>query len=141
MVALFGFFNGVQVLLKVLLVEERSAIDALELRVFLVAQPVSAGDAGELKSLNASGGGNVRATAEVHELAVAINSDRIAGPGELFNEVDLHEVAFSAEAGQTGLARKKFALKLFVALGDFAHALFDLLQVFRSEGRGAEKVI
>src|SRR5207253_3918720 len=52
-----------------------------------------------------------------------------------------HEVTFSAKAGQPRVAREKFALKLFVARGHFAHALFDLLQVFRSEGCGAEKVI
>src|SRR5579859_174284 len=141
MVALLGLFDRMQVLLKVFLVEERGAVNALELRIFLVTQPIGPGDAGELESLDPSSGGNVRATAEVYELSIAINSDRIAGPGELLNEVDLHEVAFSAEAGQSGLARQKFALKLFVALGDFAHALFDLLQVFRSKGRGTKKII
>ena len=141
MVALLGLFDGVQVLLKVLLVEERGAIDALELRIFLVAQPVGAGDAGELKSLDPPGGGNVRPAAEVHELAIAINGDRVARFGELLNEVDLHKVAFSAEAGQPCIAREELTLKLFVALGHFAHALFDLLQVFRGEGRGTEKII
>src|SRR5256885_1600924 len=137
MVALFGLFDRMQVLLKVLLVEERRAIDALELRIFLVAQPVSTGDAGQFESLDPPGGGDVRATAEVNEIAVAVEGDWVARPGELLNEMDLHEVAFSAETGQTRIARDELTFELFVARGDFSHALFDLLQVFRSEGRGA----
>src|SRR5262249_25329144 len=98
MVALFGLFNGMQVLLKIFSAEERSAVDALELRVLFVAQPVSAGDAGEFKSLDASGRRHVRTAAEIHEFTVAISGDGIARFSELLNEVDLHEIAFGFEA-------------------------------------------
>ena len=54
---------------------------------------------------------------------------KLARLGELLNEVDLHEVAFSAEAGQPCIAREEFTLKFFVALGHFGTAhefvLFD----------------
>ena len=83
----------------------------------------------------------MRASAEVHELAVAIRGDRLALLGELLNEVDFHEVAFRAEARQPLIAWDKFALKLFVARGHFTHALLDPLQVFRRERRGPEEVI
>src|SRR5580765_1268953 len=141
MVAFFGFFNGNQMLVKVFLVEERSAVNALELRVFFIAQPVRAGDVGQLERLNFAGRRNMRSAAEVHEFAVAISGDGFARLGELLNEVDLHKVAFSAEAGQPFSARDKLALKLFVARGDFSHTLLNLLQIFWSEGRWAEKII
>src|SRR5579864_9046090 len=44
MVALFGFFERDEVLVKIFLVEERGAVDALQLLVLFVAQPVGAGD-------------------------------------------------------------------------------------------------
>ncbi len=55
--------------------------------------------------------------------------------------MDLHEITFRAESRQPFIARDKFALKLFVARGYFAHALFNLFQVFRRKGRGTEKII
>src|SRR5262249_30987090 len=115
-VALPGFFDGVQVLFQVLLVEERGAVDALELRILLVAQPVSAGDAQELEGLDAPGGGHMRAAAEIDEPAIAVDGDRLARPGELLDEVHLHEVAFGLEAGKAFVTGNELALELFVAV-------------------------
>src|SRR5262249_61715163 len=94
-----GFLAGGAGLVQVVLVEERGAVGALELRILLVAQPVSAGDAQELEGLDAPGGGHMRAAAEIDEPAIAVDGDRLARPGELLDEVYLHEVAFVLEAG------------------------------------------
>ena len=79
MVALLGLFELVQVVVEILLGEERRAVDALELRIFLVAQPVGAGDVQQLERLDASGGRDVRAAAEVGELAGLVDGDLLVG--------------------------------------------------------------
>ncbi len=109
MVALLGFFELVEVVVEVFLGVERGAVDALELRVLLVAQPVGAGDVEQLEGLDASGGRDVRAAAEVGELAGLVDRDLLVGLGELLDEVALHEVAFGLEALEAFGARQKFA--------------------------------
>ena len=100
MVALGRFFQAGKVRVHVLLREERRAVDALQLRILLVAQPVSAGQAGHLDGLDAAGRGHVRPAAKVHELAVAIKADLVAGRGEFGHEVGLHEVAVACKLFQ-----------------------------------------
>ena len=51
-VALLGFFELGQVLVQILLGEERRAVDALQLRVLLVALPVGARDRKQLERLD-----------------------------------------------------------------------------------------
>ena len=69
-VARLDLFELLEVGVEVLRVEEGCAVDALELLVLLVAEPVGAGDGGDLERLDAAGGGDVRAAAEVGEVAV-----------------------------------------------------------------------
>ena len=68
MVALLGFFELGQVLVQFLLGEERRAVDALQLRVLLVALPIRAGDREQLERLDLLGGRHVRAAAEIDEV-------------------------------------------------------------------------
>ena len=74
MVAAVGFFEALEVGVKIFLREERGAVDALELRVLLVAEPVGAGERADLEGFDAAGGGNVRAAAEVDEVAVPVEA-------------------------------------------------------------------
>jgi hypothetical protein len=104
-VAGLDLFEFLEVGFEVLGVEEGGAVDALELLVVLVAEPVGAGDGGDLEGLDAAGGGDVRAAAEVGEVAVAVEGDLVAGVGELLDEVDLHELAVGGVVGEAGLAR------------------------------------
>ena len=53
MVALLGLFELLEVLVQILLGEERGAVDALQLRVVLVAFPVGAGDGEQLERFDA----------------------------------------------------------------------------------------
>ena len=76
------------------------------------------------------------ATAEVDELAVAVERDFVAGSGEFLDEVDLHEVVADFKFLEAFLTRLVFANEFLVAGYDFGHAAFDQLQVLRRERRG-----
>ena len=69
-----GLFQPGEVLIEILLREKRRAVDALQLGILLVAEPVGAGEADHLECLHAAGRGHVGAAAEVHELAIAIKA-------------------------------------------------------------------
>ena len=92
-VARLDLFEMLEVRVEILLREEGGAVDALQLLVLFVAQPVGSGDGRDLERLHAAGGRNVRAAAEVSEVAVLIERDLVAGLGEALDEVDLHELA------------------------------------------------
>src|SRR5208283_2035325 len=87
MIALLGFFLLVQKIIEILLGEKRSPVNALQLRVFLVAQPIRAGDAQQLKGFDLPRRRQMGSTAEVGELAGAIDGDLFIGLGELLDEV------------------------------------------------------
>src|SRR6185437_4039139 len=141
MIALGGFFQAGEVLVHLLFGEEGGSVNPLQLWILLVAEPIGSGKVGNLEGLDAPCGGNVRAAAEVDELAVAIERNLLARVREALDEVDLHEVAVSLEFGQALLARLKLADKLLVALDDLGHAALDELQVLGREGRGPIKIV
>jgi hypothetical protein len=82
MIALGDFFEAGEVGVEVFLREEGGAVDALELGILFVAEPVGSGEESDLDGLDAAGGGHMRAAAEVDEAAVAIEADLVAGLGE-----------------------------------------------------------
>src|SRR5581483_9072622 len=84
---------------------------------------------------------DVRAAAEVEKLASFIDRNLFIGPGELLDEVALHEVAFVLEPLQAFLVRKKLAGIGKVLLHQFLHLLFDFLQVFRGKRSGTIKIV
>src|SRR5206468_10537689 len=120
---------------------EGSAVDALELRVLFVSQPVSAGDVEQLERLDLPGRGKVRAAAEVGELAGAVDGNLFIGLGELLDEMALHEVAFLFELLQALVAGQELARVRNVLLYKLLHLLFDLFQVLRSERSRTIEVI
>ncbi len=140
-VALLRLLDLLQVLVEVFLAEERGAVDALELRVLLVAQPVGAGDAGQLERLDLAGGRNVRPAAEVHELAGLVERDFFVGLGELLDEVTLHEVTLALELLQPFRAGDELARVGLVALRDLLHLFFDSCQVLGGERLLAMEVV
>ena len=141
MVALLRLLDLVQILVEVLLAEERGAVDALQLRVLLVAQPVRARDVEHLECLDAPGGRDVRPAAEVGELAGLVDGNLLVGRGELLDEVALHEVAFRLEALQALLARQKLARVGQVLLHQLLHLLLDGFQVLGRERLLAIEVV
>ena len=130
-----------QVVVEIFLREKRRAVDALQLRILLVSQPVGAGDVEQLERLDFPGRRNVRAAAEIGELAGLVNRNLFIGLGELLDEMALHEVAFALELCQPLIARQKFARVGKVLLHQFLHLLFDLLQIFGRERSRAIEVV
>src|SRR6266446_4616026 len=133
MIAPLGFFNVVQVLVELLLRKKGSPVNALQLGILLIAQPIGAGDIQQLERLDLARRWNVRSATEVGEFASAVNRNLFIGPGELLNEVALHEVAFFFELLQALVAREKLTSVRNMLLHQLLHLLFDLLQVLWSE--------
>src|SRR5437016_13421998 len=139
-IALLGLFDAVQISVEVFLREERSSINALQLRVLLVAKPVGACDVEQLERLDFSSRGNVRAAAEVEEFSRLVNRDLFIGLGELLDEVALHEIAFSLELLQAFLTWKELTRVGNVLLGQLLHLFFNLLEIFWSERRKSTRL-
>jgi hypothetical protein len=79
MVALLGFFQLEQVSLQILVVQPRSAVDAGQHRVVGIAAPVGAGHLHQLERAQLAGIGHVRAAAQVGELTLRIQRQRLVG--------------------------------------------------------------
>ena len=141
MIAALGFLKLAHVLVHFLLGVERSAVDALELGIAFLAEPIGSSDVEQLEGLDLSGGRDMRAAAEIDELAGLVERNLIIGLGELFDEVALHEIAFGLESLESLVAVEKIAGVRLVAIDDLLHLLFDLFEVFRNEGSLAQKVI
>ncbi len=140
-VAGLDLFELLEVGVEIFGVEEGGAVDALELLIVLVAEPVGAGDGRDLEGLDAAGGGDVRAAAEVGEVAVAVEGDFVAGFGEALDEVDLHELGVGFVVGEGLLAGLEDLDEGFVARDDFGHAGFDGGEVGFGEGDFAVDVV
>ena len=113
----------------------------LKLLVVFVAEPVSPGDGRDLEGADAAGGGDVRAAAEVDEAAVAVEGDFFAGLSELFDEVDLHELALAVVGFEAQFAGFGFADERLVAGDDLVHAGLDGGEVVLGEGGFAVDIV
>ncbi len=82
MIARLDLFQPLEVRVEILRVEEGGAIDALQLLVLLIAQPVRAGDGRHLERLHAAGRRHMRPAAEVGEVAVLVQRNLVARLGE-----------------------------------------------------------
>ncbi len=75
MVALLSFLKKSEVFIEHLFLWESDAVYSDELSSLFVTAPISAGKGKDFDSLDGSGVGNVRATAEVGEVALSVGSD------------------------------------------------------------------
>ena len=140
-VAGLDLFEALEVGFEVLGVEEGGAVDALELLVLFVAEPVGSGDGGDFEGFDAACGGDVGAAAEVGEGTVAVEGDFVAGLGEAVDEVELHELAFAFVVGDGLFAGFGGVDEGLVAGYYFGHAGFDGGEVGLGEGGGAVDVV
>ena len=88
MVALPCFLEHPKIVVEFLFGFEGGAVNALELRILLVAFVVSAGDVGELERADVSGAHDMRPGAEIDEIAVAIERDGFARRN-VFDDIEL----------------------------------------------------
>ena len=140
-IALFRFFDRVQVLLEIFLRVEGSAVDALELRVLFVVQPVGARKIQQLKRLNSSRVGNVGTTAEVYELPIPVERNLVLTLSVLLDEVDFHPVVLGLVLLDRLISWHVLANEFLVTLDDFLHPFFDFLEIVRRERRWAVEVV
>ena len=131
-VALLGLFQHHQVLVQHGLLGEGDAVDAGELLAGFVAPPVGAGKGEDLHGLDDLGVTQMRAAAQVGELAVGIVSD-----GTVFqfgDEFLLVLVALLGEIGHgIGLGDLDAAEVLLLA-GELQHLVLDGLEIGIREG-------
>ena len=133
-VALLRLFGADQRLLQLFLRRESGAVDTLELLVLFVAAVIGAGDVQQLESLDLRRVTDVRPGAEIDELAVLIKGNRLAGR-DVAQAADLvGDLPALADELLRLFAGALEALELLVLLGDAAHLLLDLHEVFGREG-------
>src|SRR5690606_13386501 len=117
------------------------AVNALQHGVTGVSPPIRPRQLGELEAVpEPPRGGQVRAAAQVDELALAIQGDRLLG-GDAGDDLGLVVLALAAEEGDRLVAVPNFALDRLVARHDFFHARLDALDILRSEGLLAREVV
>ena len=103
MVAALGFFELVQIFVEFLLINEARAVNALHLRIAFLAFPIRACDVHQFERLDAAGGGDVRAAAEIDEFSGGIEGNHRLG-GFFFHQLAFEFlVAFAIELEGFGL--------------------------------------
>src|SRR5438309_1850484 len=95
MVAPARLFQALEIGVEIGLGVERGSVDARQLLVVLVAAPVGAREAGELDRLDRLRVLQVRAAAEIGEVALRVEGDRTFGCAD---ELDLVRLTLSLEA-------------------------------------------
>ena len=140
MVAPLGLFQTLQILVEFRLREEARAVDALHLRVAFLALPVGARDAHQFERLDAAGGGDVRAAAEIDEFAGGV--ERHHGLDGFFLDQFALEglIPLFVQLDGFGLGQQ-LALVGNVRARQFVHLLFDARQVFGSERLLAQELV
>jgi hypothetical protein len=136
MVALLGFFNPNEVLFEVLVLEKRSAVDALHRGALGVTLPVRIRRVEHLECLELRCARHVRAHAEVHKRVAVLDGVtrhvRLAG-GLLLDQLHLERFAAFPEELDGLVAQPHLAFKHQVLGRQFLHPLFDLLEIPRQE--------
>ena len=127
-VALLGLLEHVEVGIEVCLLLEGRAVDALQHLVVLIAAPVSTSDAHELQGLDLARRDDVRASAEIRELALRVHRDLLAFR-QVVDELDLVGLALLLEELQGLFAADFLALELEVLLDDLLHLFLDIRKI------------
>ena len=141
-VTLFGLFDARKVRVELLLLREAGAVDALEHLAAAVTAPVSAGNARELDgvALDAAGGVQMRAGAEVNEFALTVERDD-GILRQVVDELDLVRLIALLHELQRFGARELKALETQLFLADLAHLGLELFEHLGRERLRAVKII
>ena len=139
-VALLGFFDAGQIGVQLGLVGEGGAVDALQHLVLFIAAPVSAGDGGQLESLDLAGGGHMRARAQVGEVALTVEGN-VRVLGQVADQLHLVGLALFFHEFDGFFPGQLEAFQLVVLLDDAAHFLLHFLQEVGGEGLVHVKVV
>ena len=131
-----------QIGVQLVLLGEGHAIDALEHLAVGVAPPVGAGGGGQLDgvALDAAGGVQVGAGAQVHKLALLVEGDDLV-LGQVVDEFHLVRLLTLFHQSQSLSPGQLEPLQLHLLLADLAHLAFQLGEILGGEGAGGVKVI
>ena len=140
MVSALGLFELVQVLLEVFLFGPGRAVDPLEHLIAMVASPVGAGHLHELEDLELACRGHMRASAEVDEVALAVERDLLArrNAGD-----DLGLVMFThrLEQAHSGITVHDFSGDGLILAGQLAHLRLDGGKILWSQRAFVREVV
>ena len=137
-VARLRLLEPLQVRVEVGLRVEGGAVDPRQLRVPLVAAPVGAGERGQLDRLDRLRVLQVRAAAEVGELALRVQRDLALGR---VDELDLVALALGLEAALCLLRRDLLALPGAALLQLALDLGLDLLEILLADRLGELEVV
>ena len=139
-VALLRFFEHGEILVHLGLVLERRPVNALELRVLLVALVIRAGDAGHLERADVTGAHHVRSSAKINEFSGLEIRNRFIRRNA-FDDIEFEfarnfPVAERGEPtsfriGQRLIASDDDLLENLVRFNNLLHLSFDGREVFR----------
>ena len=128
-VTLLRLFHHGQVLIQLRLLRECCSIDPLKHLVLLAASPVSARKACQLKCFHRLCGHKVRSCAQVSELALGIEADRLV-LRKILDQLHFVRLVFLLEVLDSLVSRHCILFDLKILLDDLLHLCLDLLQVF-----------
>ncbi len=149
-VPLLRLFQEIEMGLHLGFIFEGGAVDALELRVLLVAQVIGAGDVGELERADVAGAHDVGPGAEVDEIAVGVERDLLPLRDALEDiELEPARLRTGAEGGQAALPAQRDRLgprnggadEGLVRLGHRLHLRLDPLEVGGGDAVGQVDVV
>ena len=141
-VALEGFCLLGQILVKLFLLRERDGVDPLQHLALGVAAPVSAAALRQLDgvALDAAGGVEVRASAEVGKLALRVERD-VRVLGQIVDQLDLIRLVLFLHIFDGLFPRQLEALQLQLFLADLAHLGLNGVKIFLREVERRVKVV
>ena len=141
-VALGGLFHHDFPRLQILAVLEGHAIDALQHRAGVVAQPICAGNVGQLERIggNLTGMLQVRTAAKILPVAMPVHADVFAF-GNAVQQLDLERLACVFVMFYRAGTIPDFGFHGFAGVDDLFHPRFDLAQIFRGERFCAVEII
>ena len=136
MVALFGFFEHLQVFVQLGLGGKSGAVNAGEHLVLGVVLPIRAGNAHELEGFQRLGVAQMRTRTHVRVLALGVKAD-LSIFGQVVNMLNLVFLAALLHQGNCFGAGKNGGLDGQVFLYNLAHLVFDGGQIFNGQLRVA----
>ena len=141
-VTLKRFFLLGEIGVKIFLLRERDSVNSLQHLPLRVAAPVCAAALRQLDgvALDAAGGVEVRAGAEVGEFALTVERD-VCIFGQILNQLDLIRLFLLFHKLDGFVARQLKELELQLFLADLAHLGFQFRQHLRREGERRVEVI
>ena len=141
MIALLGLFDHPQVGFELLLGEERRGVETLQLLARRVSLPVGASQRQQLERTDRAGGGHVRPAAEIEELTLAVEGERLVVRQAASMCSTLYDLLQVAADLQGLVARLLDSLERLIQLDDLLHLGFDGREILLRERLVAVEIV